>query len=72
MATFLKRNTFYSCPNIHSDVVGDVTWRLVCRMCGARMVTGGRTAALCKPRDREGEKCKEEAPPGAMKVNRRA
>lgn len=41
-------------------------------MCGALMVTGGRTTALCKPRDREGEKGKEEPQQGVMKVNRHA
>lgn len=62
---------FYSYvgPNMHSNVVGDVRWRLVCRMCGALMVTGGRTTALCKLRDREGEKCKERPQQGVMKVN---
>lgn len=39
-------------------------------MCGALMVIkGGRTTALCKPRGREGEKCKEKPQQGVMKVN---
>lgn len=42
LSTFVKRSMFYSYigPNVHSNVVSDVRRRLVCRMCGAVMVTG--------------------------------
>lgn len=70
---FVKQNMFYSYvgPNMHFNVVSD-RWRLVCRMCGALMVTGGQnnsTVQAKRQRRGEGEKGKQKPQQGVMKVN---